>query len=341
MSFSLNFIDCPESLRKEIEHFVMDWNNNKEEFVVKTSGSTGAPKEIKLYRNQLIGSAQRTIQFFNLIENSHSLNCLPFDSIAGKMQVVRALVGNYRLTIIEPSRNPFLKLSNCELFDFIPLSPIQLNELTESNAIDSYVQTHFLLGGSILSAELKRKFIESKLSIYQGYGMTETVSHIALKRLDDPFYQLLEGVSIESNEDKTIISDSILNIENLEVTDILNFRSEKEFEFIGRRDFTINSGGVKIHPEPIEQFALENLQQEIVLIGIKDSTFGEICACVSENKISENQKQLLEKNIRENFSGYAVPKRYFQHSIEKGNYGKILRKKIQAEISLILTSKTD
>lgn len=341
MSFSINFIECSESLRKEIEHFINSWNENKNEFIVKTSGSTGIPKEIKLSRQQLIASAQRTISFFGLTEKSHSFNCLPFESIAGKMQVVRALVGNYKLSIVEVSRNPFHLLKEDEQFDFIPLSPIQLSELIQTKDLKQFKKTHFLLGGSQLSSDLKHDFLTSKLSVFQGYGMTETVSHIALKKLEDSFYQLLEGVSIESNEDKTIISDIILNIENLEVTDILNFRSENEFEFIGRRDFVINSGGIKIHPEPIEAFIHETLQIELVLIGINDSKFGEICVCVSENQLTEDQKSMIDEKIRSHFSSYAVPKRYFQHSIEKGNYGKILRKKIQAEISLILTSKTD
>ncbi|MFN6084702.1 MAG: AMP-binding protein [Fluviicola sp.] len=341
MSFSINYIECSESLRKEMEHFVNEWNINKEEFIVKTSGSTGIPKEIKLSRNQLIASAKRTNSFFNLNENSHTFNCLPFESIAGKMQVVRALVGDFKLTVVDPSRNPFHQLDINEKLDFIPLSPIQLSELIQTKDLKQFKMTHFLLGGSQLSSDLKHEFLASNLSIFQGYGMTETVSHIALKKIEDSFYHLLEGVSIHSTEDKTIISDSILNIENLEVTDILNFTSKKEFEFIGRRDYAINSGGIKIHPEPIEAFIHETLQIELVLIGITDSKFGEICVCVSENKLTENQKSLIEEKIRSHFSSYAVPKRYFQHSIEKGNYGKILRKKIQAEISLILTSKTD
>lgn len=341
MSFSINFINCSASLKKEMEHFVNEWNENKEEFIVKTSGSTGIPKEIKLSRNQLIASAKRTNSFFNLNENSHTFNCLPFESIAGKMQVVRALVGDFKLTVVEPSRNPFKQLDENENFDFIPLSPIQLYELVQTKDLKQFENTRFLLGGSILSSDLKHQFLASNLSIFQGYGMTETVSHIALKRLEDPFYQLLEGVSIDSSEDKTIIFDKILTIENLAVTDVLNFNSENEFEFIGRRDFAINSGGIKIHPEPIEAFIHKILQIELVFIGIKDLKYGEICVCVCENMLSENQKSMIEEKIRENFSSYAVPKRYFQHTIEKGNYGKILRKKIQAEISLILTSKTD
>lgn len=341
MSFSINFINCSASLKKEMEHFINDWNANKMEFIVKTSGSTGTPKEIKLSRNQLIASAKRTNAYFNLNENSFSFNCLPFESIAGKMQVVRALVGDFKLTVVDPSRNPFQLIDENENFDFIPLSPIQLSELIQTKDLKQFENTRFLLGGSILSSELKNLFLDSKLTIFQGYGMTETVSHIALKNLEDSFYQFLDGVSIDSSEDKTIISDSILHLKNLDVTDILNFTSEKAFEFIGRRDFAINSGGIKIHPEPIEAFIHETLQIELVFIGIKDLKYGEICVCVSELSLTENQKSMIEGKIRENFSTYAVPKRYFQHSIEKGNYGKILRKKIQAEISLILTSKTD
>lgn len=341
MSFSINFINCSASLKKEMEHFVNDWIENKKAFVVKTSGSTGIPKEIKLSRNQLIASAKRTNSFFNLTENSHTFNCLPFESIAGKMQVVRALVGDFKLTVVEPTRNPFKQLDNNEKLNFIPLSPIQLYELIQTKNLKQFENTRFLLGGSMLSTDLKHQFLTSKLSIFQGYGMTETVSHIALKKLEDSFYQLLEGVSIDSSEDKTIISDKILTIENLSVTDILKFNSENEFEFIGRRDFVINSGGIKIHPEPIETFIHETLQIELVIIGINDPQYGEICVCVSENLLTKNQKSIIEEEIRENFSSYAVPKRYFQHSIEKGNYGKILRKKIQAEISLILTSKTN
>lgn len=341
MSFSINFIECSETLQKEIEHFIADWKNKKEVFIVKTSGSTGVPKEIKLSRNQLISSAQRTISFFGLTDKSHSLNCLPFESIAGKMQLVRALVGDYQLTIVEPSRNPFQKLTASEFYDFIPLSPIQLNEIIETKASKESVNTKFLLGGALLSSELKKKFIESRLSIYQGYGMTETVSHIALKKIEESFYHLLNGVTIQSSEDKTLIKDELLGINDLSVTDVLKFNSENTFEFIGRRDFVINSGGIKIHPELMEQFVLENFHLEVVFMGINEATYGEICICVSEMNLSESQKLLIEEKIRESFSPYAVPKKYFQHSIEKGNYGKILRKKIQAEISLILSTKTD
>ncbi len=332
MSFSFLFQNCSPDLQLQVTAFINEWNRDELNFEVQTSGSSGLPKTINLTKKQLEASAKRTNAYFNLTQISHSLCCLPFHSIAGKMQIVRALVGNYTVHIVEPKIANFVFLNGVEEIDFVSVSPAQLMKICSETSEERLLKTTFLLGGSALSSAQETVFQKSKLRIFQGFGMTETVSHFALKTINQSDYELLEGVSISANSEQTVFSDTLLGIENLSFTDILEFSSEKYFRFIGRRDFAINSGGIKIHPEPIEKSVFEQLNLAILLLGIPDQNYGEICVCVSEIPINKQTKEELAHFIRENFSPYAVPKYYFQHLFERGNYDKLLRRKTRERI---------
>ena len=180
-------------LSSELYHFLKDWFSKKEFICVKTSGSTGSPKTIKLSKKKMIASAIKTGNFLKLNPGDKALCCLPIDYIAGKMMVVRSIVLGLDLTIAKPSKSPFSKLSSN--YDFSACTPHQLEGSTKNLSKIKIL----LIGGSPVNETLKKQLQDCKNTIYETFGMTETISHIALKNItaNEQNFKALEGVSFE------------------------------------------------------------------------------------------------------------------------------------------------
>ncbi len=235
-----------------IAQFLQHWLDETPSISVQTSGSTGKPKMVTLLKDRMVSSAKRTNTFFHLNTASNALLALPAEYIAGKMMLVRALVGGYRLIVQPPTSNPLQMLS--ERIDFTPLVPLQAMA-----SKDQLKQTKtLLLGGAPVSTSMQEELLNhaGTTAIFQSYGMTETLSHIALRNLSkrESFYTCLPDVSLALGEQGNLIIHAPGITDNpLETTDAVKLLSPHTFEWLGRLDYVINSGGVKIHPEKVEE----------------------------------------------------------------------------------------
>jgi len=331
MSFELIFHNCSAIHQLEVEAFVDEFQNELETLEVNTSGSTGIPKKISLSKRQLIASAERTNAYFQMDEDSTSLLCLSIHTIGGKMVLVRAIVGNYTVHVVEPKRNPVVDLLPFTLIDLASFAPIQFEASFNESPQEMKLIGASLLGGSAPSEQLEARILREDLPVFVGFGMTETVSHIALRKVGEEMYTALDGVTIESTSDGIFISDTILDLE-LSATDLIETIDSTHFRWLGRADFAINSGGIKIHPEALEKVISTILMGSFAVIGLPHPTWGEECVLVVGFELDNEVFTGIQERIAEKFGRYAVPKRYIRHSIPYLNGLKVNRKLLKQEL---------
>jgi o-succinylbenzoate---CoA ligase len=336
-----NFNNLPNptsEYEKKIIDFCQNWQSGQEEFIIKTSGSTGEPKPIILTRNQMIASAKLTGETFGLKAGDSALVCLNVEYIAGMMMLVRGMALGLNLTIIEPSGNPFQHFEN-PVFDFFAFVPLQLENLLENNEkVESLNQAKaIIVGGAAVNEALEQKIQQLSVPVYCTYGMTETVSHIAIRRLNGENksgnFHVLEGVKIGIDDRNclNIISESSNN-ELVQTNDIVEIISEKVFKLIGRFDNIINSGGVKIQLEKVEKAIEKEIQifnpKRYFTYGIPDEKLGQKLVLVVETDISDvNLKEIFLSKIKLILPKYEIPKEIiFIKSFQETPTGKIDKK---------------
>jgi o-succinylbenzoate---CoA ligase len=340
-------IDSFQSLptpTSEDEHKVIDfcqnWLLGQQEFILKTSGSTGEPKPIILTRKQMISSAKLTGKTFGLIEGDSALVCLNVDYIAGMMMLTRGMELGLKLTIVEPTGNPFEKLGNRQ-FDFLSFVPLQLQNILES---EKYMEilNHakvIIVGGASVNEVLEDKIKKLKVPVYSTYGMTETVSHIAIKRLNgenqNDNFQVLEGVKIGVDDRNCLnIIAEASNNELIQTNDIVEIINEKEFKLIGRFDNIINSGGVKIQLEKVEKLIENEIKilnpKRFFVAGIPDERLGQRLVLIVEGEEkNEALKATFLINIKSQLSKYEIPKEvYYIEKFLELPTGKIDKKAV-------------
>jgi len=305
MSFQVYFHNCPQELQDEVNIVIQNFENNDFELKVKSSGSTGLPKEISHDKKSIITSSRRTNQFFQLNENSKVLCPLAIHTIGAKMSLFRALTGDYELHFVNASRAFINEIPEGMKFDLVSLAVIQFGNLLDyhPNALDRF--KNILIGGSAISEQMEQKSIELHLSTFIGFGMTETLSHIALRKLGEPFYKCLEKITVNTIDGGMEIHD---NNKTITSTDIIESIDNQNFKWIGRTDFVINSGGVKIIPELIENYISSTFKIKILIIGVPDVTYGEKAILVSEEIIDDKLKTEIKNVIESKFGKYHVPK---------------------------------
>jgi len=304
--------------------FCKIWLDGQESFILKTSGSTGEPKPISLSRKQMEASALLTGKTFGLKEQDLALVCLNVEYIAGIMMLVRGMVLNLKLLIIPPSSNPLLNIENQKI-DFAAFVPLQLQSILESN------NTHFLntlnqmkaiiVGGAAVSQQLVEQIQGLSVPVYSTYGMTETVSHIAIRRINgedtSQNFKVLTGVKIGIDERNCLnILAAASNFELVQTNDLVEIIAEDEFKLLGRFDNIINSGGVKIQLEKVEntvESLLESLHiNRFFAYGMADERLGQklILVLESENLDDEIKRKLIE-DIKSVSDTYQIPKNIF------------------------------
>lgn len=296
-------------MQDAVEAFVESWKNGTDLFEVRTSGSTGKPKTILLRREQLEASATRTLNYFRLQPGDTAVLALPIHTIAGKMMVVRSIIGQLKLIVTDPGVRPMDALLPDEKIAFFPISPMQLEQLKpEELARIRYI----LLGGSPLSPTLEKQITSLHSHTYIGFGMTETVSHIALRKAGSPCYEALQGVDFSTKDDKLVVNDQLLGLVDLETNDLVELKTQTSFKWLGRADFVINSGGVKIHPEQLERFLSASIDGNFFIAGIPDDTFGQKCILVSDTMTKVDDFERLCVLCKEHFGAYSAPKQWVQ-----------------------------
>ena len=324
ITFTSDFSD------KHIHQFLKDWFSKDDFIIVKTSGSTGKPKHIQLKKEQMINSAFATGTFFNLKENTTALLCLPVEYIAGKMMLVRAINLGWHIDIVESNLNP-LKNVNKE-YDFSALVPLQL----ENSISKLHLIKKLIAGGGVVSKTLENKIQNIATDIFATYGMTETITHIAVKRLNNYiekpiFYQTLPNVTIYKDTRNCLVIDAPnVSKEIIFTNDVVDLIADNQFHWLGRFDNVINSGGIKLHPEKIEEKLSEIISNRFFVAGIPDEKLGQKLILIIENVNSYGVGKSLENNIKNltTLSKYEAPKEiYFLSEFIETETKKIQRSK--------------
>jgi len=295
---------------KSIGIFLSDWLDETATVEVKTSGSTGVPKIILLKKQQMINSALATGKYFSLTSGKSALLCLSADYIAGKMMLVRAMILGLALDYVEPSSSP-LNESNGS-YDFAAMVPLQLeNSLKKIEQIKTLI-----VGGAPMSTTLKAQVQDSATAVFETYGMTETITHVAVRNVNSntmkkTFSALLNVTFSIDGRDCLIVDAPDVNDITVITNDIVRLISETEFEWLGRYDNVINSGGVKLIPEQIENKLASQLANRFFVAGLPDEKLGQKLVLIVEGKIDSYE---LEKALGENtnLTTYEVPKNIYQ-----------------------------
>ncbi len=321
-----------EAWAKATIEFCGQWLSGEKEFKLKTSGSTGKPKLISVTRGQMEASAKGTQNFLGTTYRTRIWNCLNPEFIAGKMNLVRAMVWGCSIYCEKPSNNPLEKSS-----DFLPtfttLVPMQIDSLLSAPGKLSGLQ-HILIGGAPTDQNLRNKIAESRIPAWQTFGMTETVSHFAMARIT-PFplkYHVLPGTEIGvSDQDTLWVKSPMSNMESIQSNDVVNVVSPTEFYWIGRSDFVVNSGGIKLHPEELEskiQSILgKDFKNRFFLFGRKDPKLGErLCMLIEDSEGEVNIEQTFQ-TIKDSLGSIQSPKKvFFLSEFEETQSGKLNRK---------------
>lgn len=251
-----------------VDEFLQQWHDDSPTLEVYTSGSTGTPKLIGVEKSRMLASARMTCDFLGLHSGDNAMLCMPVDYIAGKMMVVRAMERGMHLMCVEPSGHPMCQANMQALglcpqgghpgIDLTAMVPLQVwNTLQvpeEKDALCRHVR-HLIIGGGAIPPELEQELRALPVESWSSYGMTETLSHIALRRMGTPYYTPLPGISLAQDSDGCLIIDApTLCRERLITNDIAEFHNDDglHFRILGRRDNTVCSGGIKIQIEEVE-----------------------------------------------------------------------------------------
>ena len=279
--------------QKVIGNFLMDWLNNKDFIKVTTSGSTGNPKVLSIKKQSMVYSAIATGNFFGLTPGNSALHCLPTEFIAGKMMLVRALILGLELDLIQPNSHPLASVN--KPYDFCAMVPLQLQN---SIPLLKHIKT-LIVGGAAVSKKIKDNIQDSSCDIYATYGMTETVSHIAVKKLNNGIhecYQLFPEIHISIDKRDCLVINAPKLIETPVITnDVIELCTDTSFKLLGRIDNVINSGGVKLFPEQIEKKLARVIQQPFFVASKKNDSLGEHLILVIEGNCNiDNLSQSIK-----------------------------------------------
>ena len=317
---------------KEICKFIIDWFSPSDYMEVKTSGSTGKPKEILLQKKHMEASARATISFFDLKPKDKILHCLPMHFIAGKMMVVRALVGGLDLYIVQPSSKPDIFPDSVSFTAMIPLQIVNLIKDDESRKT-FYKIDKLIVGGSFISVDLINQLQKTTTQIWQTYGMTETITHIALRKINgsnkSEWYTTLADVSVKlDNRECLIISADHIGVSKLITNDLAEINETGGFKIKGRIDNMIISGGIKYNPEEIESKLSGIISNDYLIGGLNDNELGQKLVLFIEDAGTLKRKvfdlwEMIERKLKK----LEVPKEIiFVPSFNRTASGKIDRK---------------
>lgn len=296
----------------DIQLFLINWFDDSLHIDVNTSGSTGAPKAIQLLKFNMRTSASITNNYFNLNKNKTAALCLPAKYIAGKMMIVRALEANMDIIMEEPSSSP-LQLLDMPI-DFIALTPLQVDNVLIDKPEKLNLINTIIIGGGVVSNLLLNKLQSINSFCYQTYGMTETITHIALQQINginqSDYFKVLDGFEISADSRGCLcISAPHIHEQYVVTNDLVEIIDTRSFRWLGRYDNVINSGGVKLHPEIIESKIHSLIDNPFFITGFPDKRLGErVTLCIeSDPEIQIDLADLLNQ-IKSRLSKFEIPR---------------------------------
>lgn len=337
-----------KTISLDIFSFLTDWFSDRNTITVKTSGSTGKPKVIQLKKEHMYNSALATGTFFNFKEGSKALHCLPIKYIAGKMMLLRALVLGWHLDVVDATSHPLD--GNTKQYDFCAMIPLQVqNSLTALHCIKKLI-----IGGAAISNRLLEKLKKVDIEAYETYGMTETITHIAVKQLNtkndchpecpdkfggrvsfleyqniaENYFEVLPSVKIAIDKRGCLLIDAPkISDDKIVTNDLVNIIDTRHFEWLGRFDTIINSAGVKIIPEVVEQKLASILPFKFFIAGLPDEKLGQKVILICEGKPQDLTSFKIEKYLSrfENPKAVFFIKKFVETQNKKLNRNKTLK----------------
>ena len=337
----LQKMTSPLSWKNDIYEFIQEWLDEKSTIQAKTSGTTGTPKTILLQKNKMVASALKTGQYFNLEENAKALLCLSPNYIAGKMMIVRAFVLGLDLVLVKPSGNP-LKNTYFDKIDFAAMVPLQaLNSVQNEKERQQFRKIKkTIIGGGVVSKSLLNLLQKENNNFYATYGMTETITHIAVKKLSSgslqlptkkeqsEFFETLPNVQIKiDHRGCLVINAPDVAEEKVTTNDLVEIISPTKFKWLGRFDNIINTGGVKVIPENVEALLGKYLERRFFISSQPDEVLGERIILLIEGAIfSKKEKEELSDFMKNNLTKFSIPKAvFFIERFVETDSGKVKR----------------
>ncbi len=313
-----SFIKEGEDFEKPVGDFLLDWFDSKPYIEMQTSGSTGTPKVIRVDKQAMVNSAMATGDFFELRSGNRALQCLPVKYVAGKMMLIRSIILGLDLDYVEPCSHPMEGLE--DKYDFAAMVPMQAqNSLKELHNVKKLI-----VGGARISASLEKELMKLPTEVYETYGMTETITHIAAKRVGEKAFTVLPHVTISYDDRNCLVihAPHIIAEEAVVTNDLVELVNENQFIFLGRLDNVINSGGVKIMPEQVEHKLDGKIEHRFFIAAKEDAELGEKVVLVIEGDAFN-----VDKAIFDALDKYEHPREIvFVPKFKETENGKVLRK---------------
>lgn len=273
----------------DVEEFLNEWNSSAEKILVHTSGSTGKPKPMWVEKSRMRASALTTCGFLGLKQGDTALLCMSLDYIAGKMMVVRSVVYGLKLISVKPSGHPLATLSEAPCFAaMVPMQVYNSLRIPRERELLRQIK-HLIIGGGAIDTDLEHALKDFPNAVWSTYGMTETLSHIALRRLNGPdaslYYTPFSGVDVSLSDDNClVIKAPAVCSDTLETNDIAMIDKDgRRFRILGRKDNIICSGGIKIQIEKVESLLRPHLTSPYMLTKCPDAKFGEAVVLLTES----------------------------------------------------------
>lgn len=333
---------------KEWMDFLAEWYAPNDSIVVHTSGSTGKPKAVRLSKEFVAASARRTLRYFRLEENDRVLHCLPSRYIAGKLMVVRSLLGKLDLHVADPSAG-FHVLDHTS-FQFAAMVPNQVSKILGENNGRARLQQiqKLLIGGGPVPLSLQEMLVPLTTESYSSYAMTETATHIAIRKINgeeaDGLYHCMEGINVSLSAEGCLrlhvpgLDEELLqttgssnsktecNEAYLQTTDLAELIDEKTFRILGRADHVIISGGIKFSPERLEEKLGKVIAQPFMITSLPDEKLGEQIVLLIEGNDDPEALSRLKEICRQHLDPYERPRQIrFTSGLPRTPSGKLKR----------------
>jgi O-succinylbenzoic acid--CoA ligase len=319
-------------LAVKVLEFYREWIGEGEEILLQTSGSTGKPKKLLVLKQSLIESAFATVHFFGLAKAMKALLCLSPDFIAGKMMIVRAMVSEMNLITTDVSANPVENLET--VIDFTAMVPLQVNQILKQSPEKFHFLKTVIIGGSAMDVKLENDLQNIESQCFHTYGMTETLSHIALRPINgitkSDWFTPFDNIGI-SNDKRgcLIIAAPFIQKEPIVTNDMAEIDENGNFKIQGRIDNVIVSAGRKIHPEEVEQKIRHLFNKPFIISALKDERAGETVVLFCEENPGIKALYQLWRELSETMETYEIPRQIIHieriHFLESG---KVDRKRV-------------
>ena len=315
------------ALTTDVLSFLELWDTDSGMFTIMSSGTTGEVREMSFTKQALIASANITLTTFDLKAGDLVLQALPMSFVAGKMMLVRAIIGKLKIVIIKPSSKPLKELKG--EFKFAAFTPHQVQNILSESPEKLNLFSIIIIGGSKVDRDLEDRLASYDTRCYETFGMSETLTHVAIRQVNgekrSQNFRVLRDFKWEITTKGCLqLSADHLNDSPIVTKDLIERIDEDHFLWLGREDNVINTGGIKVYPETIERKLSGSIKQPFIVSKMKDDKLGEKVIIYFE----ERYKEYFESNPPEylELSVFERPKEIkFIDRFPRNKNGKIIR----------------